>query len=319
MSRLRSSGTRTRRITITSYPVGTATVVGYLAMEGSYTTVEHLRIDGSNTLLKSSYASSACPHDVSQPLTIVGHNDVLQYDDYYQSIPSLRSSGIGIGFWGNADNTIIRYSKIHDVGQCQAYDHLIYLSHGNNVQIYGNWLWNDPHGRGVQLYPAPTNARVFNNVIDHTGEGFVIGNEPGDTVSGNQIYNNIITNSTGLPWEHIPGEAIHDLYGGARGKGNTFHNNILFANPGGVGRLTAVRAYKNVSRQPALRRPRPARLSAAAQQPRQHLEPLERDPRAADQGGGRLDPLGSAACRPPATPAPRWSRSWASSRGRRSA
>ena len=250
MSRLRSSGTRTRRVTITSYPVGAATVVGYVAVEGSYTTVSHLRIDGSNTLLKSSYANSSCPHDVSQPLTIVGHNDVLQYDDYYQSVPRLRSSGIGIGFWGNADNTIIRYSKIHDVGQCQAYDHLIYLSHGNNVRIYGNWLWNDPHGRGVQLYPAPTNARVFNNVIDHAGEGFVIGNEPGDTVSGNEIYNNIITNSTGLPWEHIRGEAIHDLYGGARGKGNTFHNNILYGNPGGMGRLTAVRAYKNVRANP---------------------------------------------------------------------
>jgi hypothetical protein len=252
MSRLRSSGTRTRRITITSYPVGAATVVGYVALEGSYTTVSHLRIDGSNMLLKSSYANGCCPHDVSQPLTIVGHNDVLQYDDYYQSVPRLRSSGIGIGFWGNADNTIIRYSKIHDVGQCQAYDHLIYLSHGNNVQIYDNWLYNDPHGRGVQLYPAPTNARVFDNVIDHAGEGFVVGNEPGETVSGNQIYNNIITNSTGLPTEGIPGEAIHDLYGGTPGTGNTFHDNIQYGNPGGIGPLTAVTAYNNTSSNPML-------------------------------------------------------------------
>src|SRR6185312_10881657 len=43
MSRLRASGTRARRITITSYPVGAATVVGYVAVEGSYTTVSHLR------------------------------------------------------------------------------------------------------------------------------------------------------------------------------------------------------------------------------------------------------------------------------------
>ena len=219
MSRLRRSGTRTRRITITSYPVGAATVVGYVALEGSYTTVSHLRIDGSNTLLKSSYANSSCPHDVSQPLTIVGHNDVLQYDDYYQSVPRLRSSGIGIGFWGNADNTIIRYSKIHDVGQCEAYDHLIYLSHGNNVQIYDNWIYDDAHGRGVQLYPAPTNARVYDNVIDAVGEGFVIGNEPGYTVSGNQIFENTITNCTGLPSENIMGQGIHDIYGGRPGTG----------------------------------------------------------------------------------------------------
>ena len=250
MSRLRKSGTRNRRITITSYPAGAATVVGYVALEGSYTTVSHLRIDGSNTLLRSSGGLVHCRRRMSEPLTIIGHDDILEYDDYYQSVPRLRASGIGIGFWGHPDNTIIRFSKIHDVGQCGAFDHLIYLSHGNNVQIYDNWLWNDAHGRGVQLYPAPTNARVFHNVVDHVGEGFVIGNEPGDSISGNQIYNNVITNSTGLPWEHIRGQAIHDLYGGRPGTRNTFHDNILYGNPGGRGRLTAVRAYKNVRANP---------------------------------------------------------------------
>jgi hypothetical protein len=213
-------------------------------------TVSHLRIDGSNMLMPSPRASTLCRHNVSEPLTIVGHDDTLEYDDYYQSVRRLRSTGIGIGFWGHPDNTIIRYSKIHDVGQCRAFDHLIYLSHGNNVQIYDNWLWNDRHGRGVQLYPAPTNARIFDNVIDHVGEGFVVGNEPGETISGNQIYNNVITNMLGLPWEHIRGDAIHDLYGGPPGTGNTFHDNILYANPGGMGHLKAVKAYQNVRANP---------------------------------------------------------------------
>jgi hypothetical protein len=252
---LKKSGNRNRPITITSYPAGAATVVGYVALQASYTTVSHVRIDGSNTLFKSPDATIHCRHHVSEPLLIAGHDDILEYDDYYQSVPSLRASGIGIGFWGDADNTIIRFSKIHDVGQCRAFDHLIYLSHGNNVRIYDNWMWNDPHGRGVQLYPAPTNARVFDNVIDHAGEGFVVGNEPGDSVSGNQIYNNIITNSTGLPWEHIPGEAIHDLYGGAPGAGNTFHDNILYGDPGGIGHVTAVHAYKNAGANPRLADP----------------------------------------------------------------
>ena len=208
-------------------------------------------------------------------MTIVGHNDVLQYDDYYQSVPSLRSSGIGIGFWGDADNTIIRYSKIHDVGQCQAYDHLIYLSHGNNVQIYGNWLWNDPHGRGVQLYPAPTNARVFNNVIDHAGEGFVIGNETGDTVSGNQIYNNIITNSTGLPTEDIPGEAIHDLTAAPAARATRSTTTSTTATPAASAASppsapTTTRAPTRCSPTP------PARLRAAVRQPGSKLGPLER-------------------------------------------
>jgi hypothetical protein len=250
-----TNGSPTGQITITAYPGEAATVRGYVDMEGSYTTLSHLSIDGSNTFYTQVRSGTSCPAPVSQPLVIAGQNDVLEYDDYYQSVASLRGNGIGIGFWGDADNTVIRYSKVHDVGQCEAYDHLIYLSHGNNVQIYDNWLYNDPHGRGVQLYPAPTNARVFNNVIDHAGEGFVIGNEPGDAVSGNQIYNNIITNSTGLPTENIPGEAIHDLYGGTPGTGNSFHDNIQYGNPGGIGRLTAVSAYNNSSANPQLADP----------------------------------------------------------------
>jgi hypothetical protein len=249
---LRKSGRRRHRITIRSFPGETALVRGWVDLEGSYTTLSRLKIDGSNTFYRQVRQNTRCPAPVSQALTIAGRNDILQYDDYFQSIPSLRGNGIGIGFWGHPDNTIIRYSKIHDVGQCEAYDHLIYLSHGNNVRIYDNWLWNDAHGRGVQLYPAPSNARVFDNVIDHAGEGFVVGNEAGDTVSGNQIYNNIITNSTGLPTEGIPGQAIHDLYGGSPGTGNTFHDNIQYGNPGGLGRLTAVSAYNNTSSDPML-------------------------------------------------------------------
>jgi disaggregatase-related protein len=245
-----NSGSAGGRITLTAYPGESVTIVGYVDLEGSYTTLSHLQIDGSNKLYTQHPAGIDCPTPTSQSLVIAGHDDTLEYDNYYQSIPSLRGNGIGIGFWGDADNTIIRYDKIHDVGQCQAYDHLIYLSHGNNVQIYDNWLWNDPHGRGVQLYPAPTNARIFSNVIDHVGEGFVIGNEPGENVSGNQIYNNLITNTTGLPTEGILGQAIHDLYAGTPGTGNTFHDNILANNPGGIGPLTNVQAYNNLTADP---------------------------------------------------------------------
>jgi hypothetical protein len=245
-----TDGAASAQITITSYPGEVATIVGYVDIEASYTTFTRVRIDGSNTLYKSHPTGINCPGNVSQSLVIAGHDDILDHINYYQSIPQLRGNGIGVGFWGNADNTIIRYSKIHDVGQCMAYDHLIYLAGGDNVQIYGNWLWNDAHGRGVQLYPGPTNAKVYGNVIDRAGEGFVIGNEPGYTVSGNQIFHNIITNCTGLPWEGIPGQAIHDLYAGAQGTGNSFFDNLLYHDPGGVGRLSAVQAYNNSTGNP---------------------------------------------------------------------
>ena len=253
--KLDNDGAPGSQITITSFPAETAVVQGWVDIEANYTTLSHLSIDGSNTFYTQVRSGTNCPAPVSQPLVIAGHDDVLEFVDYYQSVPSLRGNGIGIGFWGDADNTVIRFSKIHDVGQCEAYDHLIYLSHGNNVQIYDNWIYDDAHGRGVQLYPAPTNARVFDNVIDHAGEGFVIGNEAGDTVSGNQIYNNVITNSTGLPTQGIPGEGIHDLYGGKPGSGNSFYDNILYGNPGGIGPLTAVDHYANTSANPRLSDP----------------------------------------------------------------
>ena len=252
---LDNDGAPGNQITITSFPAETAVVQGWVDIEGSYTTLSHLSVDGSNTFYTQVRSGTKCPAPVSQPLVIAGRDDVLEFVDYYQSVPSLRGNGIGIGFWGDADNTVIRFSKIHDVGQCEAYDHLIYLSHGDNVQIYDNWIYDDAHGRGVQLYPAPTNARIYDNVIDHAGEGFVIGNEAGDTVSGNEVYNNVITNSTGLPTEGIPGQAIHDLYGGKPGSGNSFYDNILYGNTGGIGPLTAVDHYDNTSANPRLSDP----------------------------------------------------------------
>ena len=44
-----------------------------------------------------------------------------------------------------------------------------------DVRIYDNWMWNDPHGWGVQVYPAARNASIHDNVIAETGSGFVVG------------------------------------------------------------------------------------------------------------------------------------------------
>jgi hypothetical protein len=247
--RIAADGLPAGRITITSSPGQTATIVGWVDVEASYTTVENLRIDGSNTLYASHPSGVNCADDVSQPLTIGGHDDILQDVDYFQSISSLRGNGIGIGFGGDGegDNTIVRYNKIHDVGSCKDYDHIIYLSHGNDVQIYDNWMWNDSHGWGVQLYPAPTNAHVYNNVIDAAGSGFVIGGGPG--VAGNMIDNNVIINSTGLVKAGLfQGVGIVECCG--LGSGNIFRSNDVFNDPGGIGLLRHVQAYDNLNTDP---------------------------------------------------------------------
>jgi hypothetical protein len=247
---LTNNGNASAPITITAYPGETPTVKGLILIPAAYTTVSHLSIDGSNTFYDHQRSGTNCPYPVSEALAISGPNDTLEYNDYYQSIPSLRGNGIGIGFSGNADNTTIRFNKIHDVGQCWAYDHIIYLSHGNNVQIYGNWMWNDPHGWGVQLYPAPTNARVHDNVIDHAGSGFIIGNEAGNNVSGNQIWHNVVTDSTGLAKAGLTGVAISDYWGGTPGTGNTFTNNDSYRNPGGIASVSNVQLTNNITTDP---------------------------------------------------------------------
>ena len=140
LQRFSRRGSPDARVIVSAAPGAAVTLRGWIVIGAAYTTLENVVIDGSNTFYGQHPAGVSCPGNTSQPLVLAGTGDVLQYVDYSQSIASLRGNAIGVGFWGDADDTVIRYSKIHDVGQCLAYDHLIYLSHGNNVQIYGNWL-----------------------------------------------------------------------------------------------------------------------------------------------------------------------------------
>jgi hypothetical protein len=242
---IETDGTATAPITITSYPGETATVAGWVEIDASYTVLENVHIDGSNTLYPTHPAGVNCTDNVSQPLTIVGHDDVLQYIDYFQSVPALRGNAIGIGFWGDADNTIVRYDTIHDVGGCDFYDHLIYLAHSNNVQVYDNWMWNDAHGWGVKLDPGPQNARIWGNVIDSAGSGFNFGNSSGTTpTTGNQVFDNVVVNSVGVDnpdinWSH-QGVLVTTPGLLAGSVGNVVENNDYYNSPGGESELAGV-------------------------------------------------------------------------------
>jgi hypothetical protein len=196
-----------------------------------------LNIDGSNTFA-SSTQNQGCRAPTSQGLAISGAYDVLEKNNIYQSVRSLRGNGIGIGWDGRPDGTVIRFNRIHDVGQCQNFDHIIYLSHGNGVQIYDNWLWNDANGWGVQLYPGPQNARVFGNVIDSAGSGLVFADESDGSMSGNLAYNNVVMNSTGIRGissGSFAGVLVNSP--GVKGLGNRVFQNDSFRNPGGISNI----------------------------------------------------------------------------------
>jgi Right handed beta helix region len=244
-SYLSNSGSAAGQITITPYPGATVTVVGMIDLAGSYTTLNGLNIDGSNTAYSSERSGTSCPYPVSTGLEIDGQNDILQYNNYYQSVASLRGNGLGIGWSGQANNTVIRYNRIHDVGGCDFYDHLIYLDSGNNVQIYDNWLWNDSHGWGIKLDPGPTNARIWSNVIDSAGSGFGFGNSSGDNpTAGNQVFQNVVLNSVGLSNPDIgwsqPGALVTSPGLLSSSTGNEVYNNDSYDNPGGIAELSGV-------------------------------------------------------------------------------
>jgi hypothetical protein len=249
---LDNSGTPTGQITITAAPRATAKIDGLVEIQASYLTLSGLTIDGSNNLYTSQRSGTSCPYPVSNGLEIDGAGDIFENNDFYQSVASLRGNGIGIGWNHPADNTIVRNNRIHDLGQCQAFDQMIYLAHGNNVQIYDNWMWNDPHGWGVQVYPGANDAHIYDNVIDRAGSGFVIGG--GTQVSGNTIDHNIVINSTGLPnaglAEGVGIKAVAPL-----GTDNSFTDNIVYNNPGGVASASGITLSGNTTAAPALADP----------------------------------------------------------------
>jgi hypothetical protein len=247
--RLTTDGSAARRITITAAPGQSAKIVGLVELEGSYTTLSGLTIDGSNNLYSAQRSGTNCPYPVSNGLEIDGRGDIFEDNDFFQSVASLRGLGIGLGFNHPADDAIIRDNRIHDLGQCMAYDQMIYLAHGDGVQIYDNWMWNDPHGWGVQLYPAASNAHIHDNVIDGAGSGFVLGGS--SQVSGNTIDHNIILNPTGLPDAGVQrGVGVSTCCG--LGSGNSFTNNIVAHSPGGIADASGITLSGNTTQAPAL-------------------------------------------------------------------
>jgi hypothetical protein len=250
---LYKNGTATGQITITAAPGATVQVDGFIDLYGSYTTLSGLTIDGSNTLDAQPPPLPSCPLVRSEAVQINGSHDVFENNDYYQSVAGLRGTAIGVGWNGPADYTIIRYNRIHDVGACGALDHMIYLAAGTGTQIYDNWMWNDPNGFGVQIYPGANGAHIFDNVIDAVGSGFAVGGT--SATSNNTIDHNVVTNSTGLSRSGTTGVAILDWWPGTPGTGNTFDNNDCFNNPAGVSQAAAVTQSGNITTNPDMVNP----------------------------------------------------------------
>ncbi len=187
---------------------------------------------------------------ITNGLTIDGSNVTLERSEIYvdSSVPlTSRGGGVGVGFSNPTSGVTIRYNRIHDTGFCPVEQHGIYLNQTTGAQIYGNWIYNEPAGTGVQVWDGPQNAHIYANVIENTSSCFDIGGSTPNT-NGTVIEHNICANSSGMqaPYTNYcnyngshpmfayctgydPGVPLFDYWGtNVPGTGNVMQNNDMW-------------------------------------------------------------------------------------------
>lgn len=230
------SGTPGSSITVRSYPGERALIHGHVYLSANYFVFSNFDIDGDNTFFNAHRSEDQGCLSYTQPVTdalhIAGSNIIFQDNNLYQSVPAQRGVGVLVGdnTGVQATDVTIRRNRIHDVGGCKAFDHVIYMAHASGAQVYQNWLYNDQHGWGIQVYPGTQNSHIYSNVIDNVGAGLVVGGESGPVSNGNLIEKNVISRTLGLPSNNVPKAAITSYWGGPVGTGNSFLNNISWSN-----------------------------------------------------------------------------------------
>lgn len=257
-----SNGTAAQRCVVTNYPGEKVTIGPAWSFGGSFTTLRNLYFDGVPAP-DGWFNNSHCPYGGVVD-TAEGQDNIIEYCEFLQTgLPEAQYKAMGkasgIYVYDTADRLIIRYCRIHDVGGCQSYDHGIYLGGGNDSQIYGNWIWQDEYGWGIQVYPNPKRAKIHGNVIARCGAGFVIADNGDGACQDNDVFNNVIYDCHTDP--NDPDKfAYHAKSNGAgisgaagTGTGNKFHDNLVWLCPDGVqtpGQAGNINVYSNVIADP---------------------------------------------------------------------
>lgn len=230
---LTRSGTSSQRLTLQSVPGETAVIHGYLAVDSSWITLAHIKIDATTT---PQGTSSNCPgQSIYGNFTLAGSNIVVEESE----ITASNQAQSGNGIYVTGSNEEIKFNKIHDVGACRPYDHGIYLHSGSGTQIHDNWLWNLPDGWGVQVYPTAGDDHIYANVIDRAMSGFVVCSTGSNTI----INHNIVMNAAA-------GSLISGCGPQGSSTGNVVNDNDSFNNAAGFGNVANVSMAGNFSADP---------------------------------------------------------------------
>jgi parallel beta-helix repeat protein len=216
--RITKGGASGQAVTLRSLPGERATYSGWMvvAETANFVTVEDMTIDGSTAPLNADGWTHSTP-------TIRGdHVSFLRND--------VTNRHRGICFLvGQADttasDTLIQGNRIHNCGHLPAtnHHHGIYASNSQNARILDNWIYKNAD-RGVQLYPNADGTLIAGNVIDRNGLGVLFSGSGAQVSEGNELRNNIITNSR-IRWN------VAENYNQTRlvGRDNTVHHNCLRA------------------------------------------------------------------------------------------
>jgi parallel beta-helix repeat protein len=202
------------RITLQSAPGERATWRGRIVLRGRADRLLGLNLDGSYGPRCPGRDCGTLPSPTIHAADVViAGNDITSPD-----------SGICVHprSWGSQrpDNFHIVGNRVHDCGRLPhtEHDHGIYVADGYNGEIRDNVVYANAD-RGIQLYPDAHFTLVVHNTVDGNGSGLVFS----ERSSGNQVRDNVFTNSV-VRWN---AETFR-----LSGEGNRFTGNcVRAANP----------------------------------------------------------------------------------------
>ncbi|WCB96000.1 hypothetical protein DSM104299_04754 [Baekduia alba] len=198
------------RVVLSSAPGERARVVGrvWIQRQASHVAVIDLDLDGRNA---RGLPSPTVNGDAAQFLRLDVTND-------RSGVCFLIGSG-----YGRADDTVIRWSRIHGCGVLPAVNrqHGIYVDTAVGTQILDNVIY-DNADRGIQLYPDAQRTTIRGNVIDGNGEGVIFSGDGRTASSDTLVEGNAITGA------RIRAN-VESWYptGAAQGRGNRVVGNCL--------------------------------------------------------------------------------------------
>ena len=124
--------------------------------------------------------------------------------------------------YGEAVDVTLTHNRIHGCGRLPPtnHEHGVYDEYTSGAVISYNMIY-DNADRGINIYPAAYNGRIYGNVIDGNGWGVLFAGEGGYASSGNYVYNNVIAFSEV--------SNVASSWTGRVGSGNVLTHNCIWA------------------------------------------------------------------------------------------